>query len=70
MSDTMITLQATFPSDHKKDELIECIKLLRVLAQRYPQHLDIAYQALEREYNLPPMQQLATQDNVINGGSL
>lgn len=69
MSDTTITLQATFPSDHKKDELIECIKLLRELAKRYPQHLDIAYQALEREYNLPPMQQLASQD-VINGGSL
>lgn len=61
MTDTTITLTADFASNHEKDELIECIKFLKILAGRYPQHIDIAYQAIEREFNLPPMQQLATQ---------
>lgn len=57
MSDITKTFEITLPSNHDKDELIECILILRIIARTYPRHFDIAYQALEREYNLPPEMQ-------------
>lgn len=53
------TIVITPPDTHKEDELVECIMFLRALVHRYPQHLDIAYEALQREYSLPPMMEAA-----------
>ena len=43
----------------ERDPLQECIGLLRRVAQRYPQHLSIAYHALESEASLPTLQELS-----------
>ena len=62
MSNITRTITADFPSNHVTDELIECISFLRILARHYPRHLDIAYEALQREYNLPPEMQLVEEN--------
>lgn len=54
MSDITKSFTITLPSNHDNDELVECLLVLRIIARTYPKHFDIAYQALEREYNLPP----------------
>lgn len=59
MSDINKSFTITLPSNHDGDDLVECILLLRIAARTYPKHFDIAYQALEREYNSPPDMLLA-----------
>lgn len=63
MSDITKSFTITLPSNHDNDELVECLLALRIIARTYPRHFDIAYQALEREYNLPAQMQLPAPTN-------
>jgi hypothetical protein len=51
MSNIEQTITISLPDNHKKDELVECMMFLRLLARNYPQQLDIAYEALRQEQN-------------------
>ena len=65
MSNVEQTIMISLPDNHDGDKLVECILFLRVLARNYPEHLDIAYEALQREYNLPPrMEMMKPEINV------
>lgn len=54
MNNVEQTITISLPSNYETDGLVECILYLRILAHNYPEQLDIAYEALKREDNLPP----------------
>lgn len=51
---TPITQTYTVTWEQDITELEKCLLILRNVAKNYPRHFDIAIQALEREYQLPP----------------
>lgn len=46
-------------------DLEMCLMTLRLVAKIYPRHFDIAIETLQREFNMPQVEQVGMRDSYV-----
>jgi hypothetical protein len=46
-------------------DLEMCLMTLRLVARTYPRHFDIALEALQAEYRIPPVEQVSRESHEV-----